>query len=160
MFCDIDTNWLAGLIMWNFISNWFFARVLNRHRLLFRFWDGSRFVSSDPFILFRKLINTDKFDVEEDIKKLRIPDPKIVSEKIGFIAEGIREIFDLPPYEKGGLTELECVQLLIEFSTFLDRVKKNGASSLISLPPIQGNQEVPVAGSVDQTATKENSAST
>jgi hypothetical protein len=146
--------------MWNFISNWFFARVLNRHRLLFRFWDGSRFVSSDPFILFRKLINTDKFDVEEDIKKLRIPDPKIVSEKIGFIAEGIREIFDLPPYEKGGLTELECVQLLIEFSTFLDRVKKNGASSLISLPPIQGNQEVPVAGSADQTVTKENSVST
>ena len=134
--------------------------MLNRHRLLFRFWDGSRFVSSDPFILFRKLINTDKFDVEEDIKKLRIPDPKIVSEKIGFIAEGIREIFDLPPYEKGGLTELECVQLLIEFSTFLDRVKKNGASSLISLPPIQGNQEVPVAGSADQTVTKENSVST
>jgi len=159
MFCDIDTNWLAGLIMWNFISNWFFARVLNRHRLLFRFWDGSRFVSSDPFILFRKLINTDKFDVEEDIKKLRIPDPKIVSEKIGFIAEGIREIFDLPPYEKGGLTELECVQLLIEFSTFLDRVKKNGASSLISLRSM-ATQETPVAGSADQTATKENSAST
>jgi hypothetical protein len=146
--------------MFQFFKNWFFARVLNRHRLLFRFWDGSRFVSSDPFILFRKLINTDKFDVEEDIKKLRIPDPKIVSEKIGFIAEGIREIFDLPPYEKGGLTELECVQLLIEFSTFLDRVKKNGASSLISLPPIQGNQEVPVAGSADQTVTKENSVST
>jgi len=146
--------------MFQFFKNWFFARVLNRHRLLFRYWDGSRFVSADPFLLLRKLLNTDKFDAELDLKKLEIPDAKIVTEKIGFIAEGVREIFGLKPYEKGGLAELECVQLLMEFSSFLERIKKNGASSLISLPPIQGNQEVPVAGSVDQTATKENSAST
>lgn len=145
--------------MFQIFKNWFFARVLNRHRLLFRFWNGSRFVSSDPFILFRKLINTDKFDVENDLNKLRIPDPKIVAEKIGFIAEGIREIFDLPPYEKGGLTELECVQLLMEFSTFLDRVKKNGASSLISLPSTE-IPEAQAAGSEDQTGMKESLAST
>ena len=145
--------------MFQIFKNWFFARVLNRHRLLFRFWNGSRFVSADPFILFRRLINTDKFDVENDLKKLKIPDPKIIAEKIGFISEGIREIFDVPPYEKGGLTELECVQLLMEFSTFLDRVKKNGASSLISLPSTV-IPETQVAGSEDQTSTKESSDST
>ena len=144
--------------MLNFFKNWFFARVLNRHRLLFRFWNGSRFVSSDPFILLRKLLNTDKFDAEMDLKKLEIPDPKIVSEKIGFIAEGVREIFDLPPYEKGGLTELECVQLLMEFSEFLDRIKKNGTSKLILLPST-GTQENTASGLQEQNNTKENSAS-
>lgn len=145
--------------MFQIFKNWFFARVLNRHRLLFRFWNGSRFVSSDPFILLRKLLNTDKFDAEMDLKKLEIPDPKIVTEKIGFIAEGIREIFELPPYEKGGLTELECVQLLMEFSSFLERIKKNGASNLITSPSIQ-NLQTPVTGSADKSDTKENSAST
>lgn len=145
--------------MFQIFKNWFFARVLNRHRLLFRFWNGSRFVSSDPFILLRKLLNTDKFDAEMDLKKLEIPDPKIVTEKIGFIAEGVREIFELPPYEKGGLTELECVQLLMEFSSFLERIKKNGASNLITSPSIQ-NLQTPVTGSADKSDTKENSAST
>lgn len=145
--------------MLNFIKNWFFARVLNRHRLLFRFWNGSRFVSSDPFILLRKLMNTDKFDAEMDLKKLEIPDPKIVTQKIGFIAEGVREIFDLPPYEKGGLTELECVQLLMEFSSFLERIKKNGASSLILLPSTE-SQATTANDLPDQNDTKENSAST
>lgn len=145
--------------MFQAFKNWFFSRVLNRHRLLFRYWDGSRFVSADPFILLRKLINTDKFDAEMDLKKLEIPDAKIVTEKIGFIADGVREIFNLPPFEKGGLAELECVQLLMEFSSFLDRIKKNGASSLILLPST-GNQEVAATGSQDQSVTKENSVST
>lgn len=144
--------------MLNFIKNWFFARVLNRHRLLFRFWNGSRFVSSDPFILLRKLLNTDKFDAEMDLKKLEIPDAKIVTEKIGFIAEGVREIFELPPYEKGGLTELECVQLLMEFSEFLERIKKNGTSKLILLPSTE-TQEGTANSSAVKNDTKENSAS-
>jgi len=145
--------------MLNFFKNWFFARVLNRHRLLFRFWNGSRFVSSDPFILLRKLLNTDKFDAEMDLKKLEIPDAKIVTEKIGFIAEGVREIFSLPPYEKGGLTELECVQLLMEFSEFLERIKKNGTSKLILLPPT-GNPAATVNDLPGQSSTKESSDST
>ena len=132
--------------------------MLNRHRLLFRFWNGSRFVSSDPFILLRKLLNTDKFDAETDLKKLEIPDAKIVTEKIGFIAEGVREIFELPPYEKGGLTELECVQLLMEFSEFLERIKKNGTSKLILLPSTE-TQEATANSSAVKNDTKENSAS-
>ncbi len=145
--------------MLNFIKNLFFSRVLNRHRLLFRFWNGSRFISADPFILLRRLMNTDKFDAEVDLKKLEIPDAKIVTEKIGFIAEGVREIFELSPYEKGGLTELECVQLLMEFSSFLERIKKNGASKLILLPPT-GTPEATANSSAVKNDTKENSAST
>lgn len=145
--------------MWNLFKNWFFSRALNRHRLLFRFWNGSRFVSVDPFIILRKLLKTDKFDPDADLKKLEIPDAKIITEKIGFIAEGVREIFDLPAFEAGGLTELECVQLLMEFSGFLENVKKNGAQNLITLPS-SPTVETPVEnGSVVASDTNENSAS-
>jgi hypothetical protein len=142
------------------ILDFFFRRVLNRHRLLFRYWDGTQFVSADPFVLLRKLVNTDKFDPDADLKKLKYPDPKIVTEKIGFIAEGIREIFGLRPFEKKGLTELECVQLLMMFSEYLDTVKKNGASSPITSQLSTGEAEKPAASSPGENDTNENSAST
>lgn len=139
------------------LKNWFFARALNRHRLLFSFWDGSRFVSSDPFVLFRRMINTQDFDLEADLKMLQVPDPKLVTQKIGYIAEGVRKIFDLKPFESGGLSELECVQLLLTFSDFLDRVKKNGASSLISSPATEVSQAV--KSSAEEKSMSESSGS-
>lgn len=124
------------------IRNWFFARVLNRHRLLFRFWNGSRFVSEDPFILFRRLLNTDKFDPDADMKLLEIKtDPKLVVRKMENIAEGVREIFGVQPLDRGGLTELECIQLLIQFSGWMDAVKKNGATTPILPAPFPVNDQ-------------------
>lgn len=145
--------------MFDFFKNWFFGRILNKHRMLFRWWNGSKFVSSDPFVLLRKLINTDKFDIDEDLKKLKFPDPKIVTITISHIAEGVREIFEVPAFESGGLTELECVQLVMEFMGFTERVKKNGASSLIS-SGFTTDQSTQDAGSPDASDTNENSAST
>lgn len=146
--------------MWNLFKNWFFSRVLNRHRLLFRYWNGSRYVSADPFVILRSLLKTDKFDPDADLKKLEIPDAKIIAEKIGFIAEGVREIFDLPAFEKGGLSELECVQLLLEFSGFLEDVKKNGAQNLITLPSTPPEETPVVNGSPEANDTNENLGST
>ena len=142
------------------IADWFFRRVLNRHRLLFRWWNGSRFVSSDPFVLLRRLINTDKFDPDEDLKKLKYPNPKIVTERIGYIAEGVREIFEVLPYGLGGLTELECVQLLMQFSSYLEAVKKNGESSPILSPFSTDNPLNQDVGSPGKSDTNANSGST
>jgi hypothetical protein len=142
------------------IKNWFLSRILNRHRLLFQFWDGRQFRRVDPFTLLRKLLNTDKFDPDDDLKKLKIPDAKLVCDKIGHIAEGVREIFGVKPLENGGLTELECVNLLMEFSAYLDRVKKNGGPMPISQPVMgPAPSEVPDAGSVEVNDTSENSDS-
>lgn len=127
--------------------------------MLFRFWNGTKFVSADPFVLLRKLINTDKCDIDEDLKKLKIPDPKIVTNTISHIAEGVREIFEVPAFEDGGLTELECVQLVMEFMGFTERVKKNGASNLIS-SEFMTDQSTQDATSPDAKNMKENSAST
>lgn len=127
--------------------------------MLFRWWNGSKFVSSDPFVLLRKMINTDKFDIDESLKKLKIPDSKIVTTAISHIAEGVREIFEVPAFEDGGLTELECVQLVMEFMGFTERVKKNGASSLIS-SEFMTEQSTQDVGSPEANATKENSDST
>jgi hypothetical protein len=142
--------------MFQFIKSWIFRTVINKHRLLFRYWDGSRYVSADPFVIFRALVNTDKFDPDSDIKDLQIPDAKIIVKKISYIAEGVREIFNVPAFEKGGLSELECVKLLTQFSDFMEAVKKNGGSNQISLPPM-ANQPAPVNNFQDQKSTNESS---
>ncbi len=144
--------------MWEKFRNWFFGRVLNRHRLLFRFWNGSRYVSSDPFVLLRSMLNTDKFDLEADMKALEIPEPKLVAKKIGHIAEGVREVFGVPPFEAGGLSELECVNLLLMFNEFLETVKKNGGQSLISSLSSANTRTAP--SSAEKKGMSENLAST
>lgn len=143
--------------MWEKLKNLFFARALNRHRLLFQFWDGSRFVSADPFVLLRKMLNTDKFDLEADLKMLELPDPSVVAKKIGHLAEGVQEIFEVPAFDKGGLSELECVNLLFVFTEFLATVKKNGVSNLITSPGSAKTQAAP--SSPDVKSTNENSGS-
>lgn len=145
------------------LRNWVFRRVLNRHRMLFRYWDGRKYVAADPFVLLRKMLATSKFDPESDLKKLNIPDSKIITERIGYIAEGVREIFNLSPFRpdgRGGLTELECVNLLMEFTGYLERVKKNGGSSLMSVPGSGNRPEVEDAGLAVANDMKENSGST
>ena len=143
--------------MIEFFKNWIFRTVINKHRLLFRYWDGSRYVSADPFVIFRALVNTEKFDPDTDIKDLQIPDAKIISKKISYIAEGVRKIFNLKSFEQGGLAELECVNLLTQFSEFMNAVKKNGGSNQISLPPTT-TLPAPVNGSPEQKSTNESSA--
>lgn len=149
--------------MFEFVKNWIFKRILNRHRLLFRFWDGRKYVAADPFVLLRKLLSTTKFDPEGDLKKLAIPDTKIITTRIGYIAEGVREIFDLPPFRpdgRGGLTELECVNLLMEFTGYLERVKKNGGSNLISVASTVPESANPMeSGEVGANGMNENSGS-
>lgn len=148
--------------MFGFFGSWLSRRIINRHRLLFRFWDGNRYVSADPFVIFRALVNTEKFDPENDVKDLKIPDAKILSRKISHIAEGVREIFNVPAFEKGGLSELECIGLLNQFNVFMDDVKKNGASNQITLPPTAtppaDQPSVPDAGSAVGNDMNENLA--
>ena len=113
---------------------------------------------ADPFVLLRRLTNTDKFDLESDLKVLQIPDPKLITKKIGYIAEGVREIFDLRPFSDAGLSELECVQLLLTFSAFLDDVKKNGAPNPI-MSQVMGNNPME-SGTGAASDMKENLVST
>jgi hypothetical protein len=144
------------------VRNWVFRRVLNNHRLLFRYWDGRKYVAADPFVLLRRMLSTQKFDPESDLKKLNISDSKIITERIGFIAEGVREIFDLSPFRpdgRGGLTELECVNLLMEFTGYLERVKKNGGSNLMSVPSTVPASATMESGELGPNDTNENSGS-
>lgn len=120
-------------------------------------------MAADPFVLLRRMLVTKKFDLESDLKKLKIPDSKIITERIGYIAEGVREIFDLPPFRpdgKGGLTELECVNLLMQFTGYLERVKKNGGSNLISVPTTVMDQSEMESGELVASDTKESLGST
>lgn len=140
--------------------NWIYRRILNRHRLLFRYWNGSRFVSEDPFTLLRALVSSSKIDLDSDLQLLDVPDIKVVTRKVGQLAEEIREIFQLKPLSNGGLSELECVNLLIQFINYLERVKKNGDARLTSDTSSDSATENEASGSADLNAMKELSGST
>lgn len=118
--------------MFGTIRNWFYRNILNKHRLLFRYWNGSRFVHEDPFVLMRRLLTKEDFDVDTELKRLEIPDPKKVIETLQHIANAVRKIFEIPDFPDGGLSELECVNLLKTFVDWADQLKKNGVTKQIS----------------------------
>lgn len=121
-------------------KSWFYKRVLNKHRLLFRYWNGSRFVAEDPFVLLRKLLSTETFSADDSLKALQLPDPKLVIKHLSFISDGVREVFSVPALSDGGLTELECVNLLKTFIDWMEAVKKNGVMSLTLPTSTQDSQ--------------------
>ena len=114
--------------------------------MLFRYWDGVRFVRADPFVLMRRLLTSGEFDPDSDLKKLELPDPKLVVKTLENISSAVRNIFDIPQFQDGGLSELECVNLLKTFIEWADQLKKNGATKQIS------HTSTPVAVNTDGSA--------
>ena len=124
---------------------------LNRHRLLFRFWDGRRIRRVDPVVVMRELMNSEHFSLEDDLKLLEVPDTRLVLRKTGEISLGVREAFDLLDLEDGGLTERECVGLCRLFLQYLGHVKKNGGSTQIASPPTEPLTTEPASAGVSDT---------
>lgn len=118
--------------------NWIRRILINRSRKLFVFWDGKRFARRDPIIVLRNLSTTDLFSPEDDLKLLNVSNRNLVIKKMGEIAAGVRDAFGVQPYEDGGLTELECVRVLMRFYSEMNALKKNGAQMPISQPSTDG----------------------
>lgn len=125
----------------------------NRHRAIFRYWDGSRLRSIDPMVAYRALDSHNEFDWEthpllidppEDAPKLNI---KLSVEAMGITADAVRTAFDIPQYKNGrGLTEGELVNLLTVFTEWMTALKKNTRPMPISPEPTEPE-------SLDESAT-------
>ncbi len=125
-------------------------RVQERRRSsIFRFWDGVRSRSIDPWAAFRESCSIDGFSWEVTIPLLlsdTIPgdsgDMKMRAKLIEVAAQAARRIFSLPAFEDGGLTEGECLRLLLDFEAYVFGVKKNGSAQPISPPSVEPTPEV------------------
>jgi hypothetical protein len=118
-----------GSMIWPFSA--IRRAIHNRDRRIFRFWDGRKWTSIDPMIPFRILAQHKDFDWEETPKLIAMPDKKVWLEAYQLEVSAVREAFGVRPFNDDGLTEAECIDLLVAFSIWQVDVKKNS-----SMPPI------------------------
>ena len=107
--------------------SWFLRLLGIDRRAVFRFWDGRKWRRIDPLETMRRLFMDPSFDWDETPTALRQPGVTFQLAAFGKIAGTVRRAFELPEFEAGGLTEIECWHLLEAFYGYFDHVKKNGS---------------------------------
>lgn len=127
---------------------WFrFLQIIGRDpRGIFHYWDGQRWRNGDPIVLTRSLMSHPVFDWDADPVKIADPDPAVSMPAIEMVSNTVREIFDIPHFVNGGLTETELCQLLWAFQTYLATLKKNGSGPQTSPPPTEPMPRFPGDG--------------
>jgi hypothetical protein len=128
--------------------------LFNRSRFVFRFWNGHRIATGDPMVIWRALQQHEDFR-EEDFKLMKVD--ALRDKTIGKVAKVVQEVFSLPALEDGGLTELECLDLLKAFMTYSGFQKKSGdLTQTLQSPTVQEVSE----DSTPQLSTSDDSDST
>jgi hypothetical protein len=128
--------------------------LFNRSRFIFSYWNGSRIVKGDPMVLWRSLQQHDDYR-EEDFKLMKVP--ALREELIGKIAAVVRSVFNIRLPNDGGLTELECFELLRAFIVYTGFQKKSGDLTQ-SLPTTSEPTFSP--SSTEEPSTRDDTAST
>jgi hypothetical protein len=117
----------------------FFIRALKlrrqaRARMLFRFWDGSRWRYGDPFRIWRRIVNDEKFNVQNHGP---LADAGMEPETT-YCIEAVCAAFGVEQFSDQtgrGLTDQELLDLLAQLANYLNALKKNTASGPISPAP-------------------------
>ena len=115
--------------MLNLLRAW----LINRRRAIFRFWDGRRVRAVDPIEVSRLLRRDPFFDAETHLKLIDAGD----DEAIRVTANAVRQAFGIPDLQGGGLAELECLAVLMDFYEFLHALKKNTSPTPSEQPPTE-----------------------
>lgn len=114
---------------------WLKRKWRNRGRAIFRFWDGMRERVADPLVIHRALMAHPEFNWETTPALIDVDDDKISTDAIRVTADGVRSAFGVPSLEAGGLTEMELVHLLVQFTSYLADLKKSIGSPPTSPEP-------------------------
>ncbi|MDE2098090.1 MAG: hypothetical protein KGL39_12625 [Patescibacteria group bacterium] len=118
------------------ISDWFshkdpYDLYKPGERLIYHYYDGIKTVSADPLRLYRQMMDVGP-ELSVEIKVSRSASKDASKAHVDAIKH-IRSIFDIKPYEEGGLTEVECLQLLDHFWIYTGHLKKNSSPSPTSV---------------------------
>jgi|688.fasta_scaffold183078_3 hypothetical protein len=136
--------------MLNLFKRWLF----NRSRYVFKFWNGHRTAVADPMVIWRALQSNEDFR-EDDFKLMKREELR--DKIIGKVAGITREVFELKPVHEGGLTELECLDLLKAFMLYSGFQKKSGEQMQTSQPLTESELS---DDSTAEPSTSDDSAST
>ncbi len=113
-----------------FIPSWLF-KPRQPTRGIFRFWDGQRDRTIDPFEILRAIENDPEFVLERDGALLVVGDDDSIQKTV----RCVRRAFVVKHFNEGGLLEAECLELIERFYEFLSSLKKNINGSPISSEP-------------------------
>ena len=101
------------------------ARIFLRRtaRQLFEYWDGAKKRHADPMRVFRAI--KDDPEYREDVHPQGVDDGD--PEAIDVTLRCVRRVLGVGEWSEGkpGLTELETLQLFVQFHEYLDHLKKN-----------------------------------
>lgn len=118
---------------------WFFWNGRSRddvfnptERKIYSYFDGEKTVKADPMALYKKIAGIGP-ELSIDIKVAQSRSKDNVKAHTQAM-EKVRGIFNIKPFEEGGLTEAELQALLDHFLTYCEGVKKNSKMFTTSLP--------------------------
>lgn len=107
----------------------------NRYRNIFPYWDGVRDRRADPLEVWRGLNTDAEFSLIKHPELIDAGD--LDAMRIG--ADAIRRCLDIPSFARGGLTEEECLDLMIAFFDYTAVLKKNINWQLTSPSPLESS---------------------
>lgn len=109
-----------------------------RNREVFTYFDGLKARSADPIVVFRMLKDDKTFNM--DVHPALVDAGDV--DAIGITAAAVRSAFGVKSLDAGGLTEQECVALLLDYFAWVEDVKKklsgpvtSPESTAMPLPP-------------------------
>lgn len=127
-------------------------------RYIYQYFDGEKVRKADPMVICKRLADKG-YLISVDMRAANAgmkDSPKKHDDAIA----AIRYVFDLKPYDQGGLTELEAVSLLEHYLTFEDYQKKTARTlpispkaTLPSTPPSSG-ESLPTPSSSGSGSTE------
>lgn len=105
---------------------------MSRNRNIFRYYDGTRKRGIDPIHVIRSFAAHPTFNADTHIALAVAEEPDY--ESVGICVQAVRDIFAVPPWHEkpgwfwtrqAGLTEGECLAVLMQFCEFVGALKKN-----------------------------------
>lgn len=107
-------------------------------RGIFHYHNGRRYCSADPMDLMRRLWAAQvdyrephspsvmqPFETEKATALIGSGEGDKIQRGYAIVAEAVHQVFSVDSLENGGLTEEECLSLLVRFEQYLGDLKKN-----------------------------------
>lgn len=108
------------------IRDWIARLLIDRKRDIFYFWDGRGGRRIDPATVYRRLTVDPEFNWETDPVLIDMGNEAESLDASARTVAAVRRAFEIPALDhKRGLTETECLRLLMQFVDSMSALKKN-----------------------------------
>lgn len=124
-------NWLKGVFSTKEESSDDMFKPAERK--IYHFWNGKDLIKVDPMPVYKRLMSVaPELSIDLKVASSISKDARTAHDAA---IKTVRNIFSITPYEEGGLTEAEAMDLLDHFYNFCQGLKKK--ARMIPTPPTE-----------------------